>query len=209
MRILRALLAAVLGALALVVLTASPSYACSCAAADTRQHVERADVVVTGTVRGTAQSEQTAAYLLDVDRVYRGSSGPVLEVMSPVNGASCGLEGLVEDGRYVVFAAAETVAGEPSDVLWANLCGGTAPASAQYVDALEAVTGPGSPPAADDHGGVATDELAYTSTLDLRLDGPERAVAGGGLFAVAVAATGGLLLSALVGGSWLRWRRMP
>ena len=209
MRILRALLVSVLGALSLVVLTPAPSYACSCASADPQQFVGWADVVVTGTVRGTAQADQTAAYLLDVDRVYQGSSGPVLEVLSPASGASCGLEGVVEGGRYVVFAAAETVDGRPSDALWSNLCGGTAPASQQYVDAVEAVTGPGTPPTPDDQGGQATDELAYTSTLDLTFDGRQRPVPGGGAIAAGAAAAGGLLLSALVGGLWLRWHRMP
>ena len=205
MRILRALLVSVLGALSLVVLTPAPSYACSCAAADPQQFVASADVVVAGTVRGTAQSEQTAAYLLDVDRVYHGSSGPVLEVLSSASGASCGLEGVVEGGRYVVFAAAETVGGQPSDTLWSHLCGGTAPASRQYVDAVEAVTGPGTPPTADDQGGQPTDELVYTSTLD----GRAQSVPGRGAVAVSAAAAGGLLLSALVGGLWVRWRRMP
>lgn len=173
MRPLRILLAALVAALTTVVVTAGPSFACSCASAGPADFVERAEVVVTGTVtqvtpppqKGVISSADPTTYVFDVDQVYKGESGTTLEVLSPQYGASCGLENVEVGERYVVFASHQSLEGKDDDHLWANLCGGTDRATPEYVAAVEDVTGPGQP--MDDgtvtgggSGGVAGDDLA-------------------------------------------------
>ena len=106
------LLAGFLGALAVVALSPAPSYACSCAMAESvSQYADRADVVLVGTVEERAEpgvlssSAEPAVLTLSVASVLKGGARATQEVLSPVSGASCGLED-VEVGRsYVVFAS--------------------------------------------------------------------------------------------------------
>lgn len=165
---LRLLLAALVGALAVLVLAPGPASACSCVASDTADFVERAEVVVVASVddvqrpRGLFTSTADLAhYDLTVEQVLKGEATPRLAVLSAQSGASCGLEGVQEGARYVVFADRE-----PSGALTASLCGGTQPASEQLVlETTEAV-------GADGRGSAA-----YGSILTLTYDEP----AGGGL----------------------------
>ena len=200
MRSIRLLLAGVVAALAVVLFSPAPSYACSCAAAEpVSQYAEWADVVVVGRFEQRTEpdllftSADPVVYTVSVDRVLEGSAGPTVEVLSPASGASCGLEGVELGRRYVVFASHMTLEGEPSDALWSLLCGGTQPVSAELLGAIEAATGPGTPP---DTG------AAYSSTLSLTFDRP----VGAG-WAVPVALSGGAALALLTGGLWLRLRR--
>jgi len=113
MTTLRLLLAGVLGALSLVVLTATPSFACSCAMASTQEYVDGATVVFTGTVTDTEpppkrpvmSSMDPVTYTFDVERAFKGDVSGPLPVLSAESGASCGLEGVEVGQRYVVFAS--------------------------------------------------------------------------------------------------------
>lgn len=180
------MLAALVGALWLVVVTAAPSSACSCAGADTAGYVDRADVVLVGVVtdrqgpplRPVMSSGDPATYTVEVDRVFKGEARPTTYVLSADSGASCGLEGIEEGGRYVVFAD------RSGDELWASLCGGTAAADPALVAEVEAVTGPALDPDPDAEPTV-------------------RPTVGAGL-AVPVAAASGLALLLLGGVLWLR-----
>jgi hypothetical protein len=134
---------AVLGLAFSFLLVPAPSFACSCAQMATDGQVKTADVVVRGTVDGrTEAGSDTLVYAVGVDDVFKGSAPREVEVRSAASGAACGLENVALGREYVVFAYSE--GGE----LWANLCGGTAPASPALVDAVQRVTGPPTAPAA-------------------------------------------------------------
>lgn len=150
MTVPRLILAALLCAGGLVLLTPVAAQACSCTGGDVATYAERADVVFAGTLleitpppeRLFMSSGDPATYSFDVDRVHKGEVGPSAEVRSAVSGASCGLEGLRTGSRYVVFATLE-------DGLWASLCGGTGPVRPGVVRQLENAAGPARAPAAD------------------------------------------------------------
>jgi LPXTG-motif cell wall-anchored protein len=149
------LLGAVLGAL--VVLGATPAQACSCAGGTAAQFAERADAVFTGRLvsrdvpRELRTSADPALHVFAVDAVAKGAVSERQEVLSPVSGASCGLE-LTGGGPVAVFAT-RTAGAFPDiptpeledDQYFAYLCGGTAPLTPQ----LEADLGPLRPVAAD------------------------------------------------------------
>ena len=78
-------------------------------------------------------------------------------MLSPNSGASCGLEGIEPGRRYVVFASHQSMEGHDADHLWANLCGGTGPATPKLLAAVAEATGPPS---------------AYQSTLAVTFDEP-------------------------------------
>lgn len=186
MRLLRVLLAALTGAVALVVLPAAPSSACSCVQGTPQEYVDSADVVVLGTVtdrqgpplRPVMSSGDPATYTVQVEQVFKGDVPPTAYVLSADSGASCGLEGVEEGGRYVVFA--DRSGGE----LWASLCGGTAPADPRLLDEVVAASGPPQAP-------------------DPRAEPTIRPTAGAGL-ALPVAVAGGLALVLLAGALWAR-----
>jgi hypothetical protein len=150
MTVPRLILAALLTAAGLVLLTPASAQACSCVGGDVATYAERADVVFTGTLveitpppkRLFWSSGDPATYSFDVDRVHQGEVGRSAEVRSAVSGASCGLEGMQTGSRYVVFATL-------ADGLWANLCGGTGPVRPGVVRQLENAVGPARAPAVD------------------------------------------------------------
>lgn len=154
MRNLRLLLAGLVAAAGLLLVAPAPAQACSCVTADPQQFTRWADVIFTGTLlertpppeRELMSSGDPATHLFEVDEVYKGEVGSKAEVLSAVSGASCGLEGMQEGTRYVVFAGNQNIEGEPTDAWWASLCGGTAPASDSYVASVADVTGPGRAP---------------------------------------------------------------
>ena len=105
---MRSVLAAVLLALGLVVVGPSTAYACSCIVSTPAELLDRADVVVLGTVadREPARSDGTVAavsYVLDVQRVYKGQAGLQVEFATSGSSASCGLDLVVSDRPRVVF----------------------------------------------------------------------------------------------------------
>ncbi len=188
---IRLLLAALVGALAVVVLAPGPAFACSCVQASLAEHVDDADVVVVATVDGVdrpgllAFSADQARYALTVEQALKGEVSVRTEVHSAVSGASCGLEGVEEGGRYVVFAHREA-----SGTLSASLCGGTRPVTSEVLAETTAAAG---------GAGELFDASPYESTLTMTFDEP---LAAGLAAPLAVLAGAALLL--ITGGLWLR-----
>jgi hypothetical protein len=201
MRAFRVLCASLFAALSLVVVGAGPSFACSCVSGDAAEFAGRATVVVSGTVTDVVpppkaammSSMDPATYVVDVDQVFKGEAPSTLEVLSPNSGASCGLEGIEPGRRYVVFASHQSMEGHDADHLWANLCGGTGPATPKLLAAVEAVTGPPS---------------AYQSTAAVTFDEPtddqpaEDDVLADWALPIGLAAGGALVLLTI--GLWIR-----
>jgi hypothetical protein len=157
MRLLRILLVMLLPSCLMVLAApAPPAAACSCVGGDAVDFAEWADTVFVGTLVEVTMppmapvigSTDTVMYEFQVSTAYEGDARERTYVRSVRFGASCGLEGLVPQQSYVVFAGHRTIDGEPSDALWANLCGGTAPARSQRVADVEAVLGSGAAPQA-------------------------------------------------------------
>ena len=132
------LLATLVAAAGLVVVSAAPAQACSYALSTPRAMLERSDTVFTATLtdieppppRRVMSSADPATYTFDVATVYRGSSGAEVDVRSAVSGASCGLEWMRVGTDYLVFAT------EQDGELWSGLCSGTAPVSQAPVDRI-------------------------------------------------------------------------
>lgn len=166
MRVPRVLCASLFAALSIVVVGAGPSFACSCVTAEAAAHVGGATVVVSGTVTDVVPPRSTkvmssmdpATYIVEVDQVFKGQAGPTVEVLSPNSGASCGLENVVPGRRYVVFASHQSMEGTDTDHLWANLCGGTGPATPELLAAVEEATGPPTTAAYESELAVTFDE---------------------------------------------------
>lgn len=194
MRTTRALLAALALALSFVVLVPATASACSCAISGVRDHVYRADVVVVGTVIEREPPQQVSSgdpvtYAVAVDRLLAGEAHATTEIRAAASGASCGLEGVRPGRRYVLFATVDA-----QQQLRADLCGGTAPATAAYLRRVEAVTGSGHPPVSD--GGT----LPRFTTVGMPDDTPG---AGGPSAWTLVVVGGGAGAVLLVGGALL------
>lgn len=101
MRLLRLLLAVFVLASGLVVVTSGPALACSCAVGSTRDHLDGAHAVLTGTLveikdpptKLFVSSTDPVTYTVTVDSVFKGDVGPDVVFTSARSGASCGLEG--------------------------------------------------------------------------------------------------------------------
>ncbi len=123
-------------ALSFLVLSPTQAFACSCVLSTTEEHVDRADVVVRGTIEDSTPTDPVT-YTVSVAETYEGDATGTLEVLSTASGASCGLENVRLGASYVVFAE------DDGGRLWASLCGGTAPATPALLAEVEAATGPG------------------------------------------------------------------
>lgn len=156
------LLSALMGAL--VVLGAAPAQACSCAGGTAAEFTERADAVFTGRLVSREEpdglvisSADPALHVFAVDAVAKGAVSERQEILSPVSGASCGLE-LTGDGPVAVFATRTAASGlSPGtppledDQYYAYLCGGSAPLTPELeaeLGALRPVTPVSAPPPA-------------------------------------------------------------
>lgn len=136
-------LATVLAALALVVLTPTASYACSCALGSEAQQRAWADVVFDGTLthvepppqREVMSSSDPKTYRFTVHDVTKGRAPLVAEVRSAMLGASCGLEGMRVGATYAVYATRD------GDELWSGLCSGTRETAAPAIDPRPTVDG--------------------------------------------------------------------
>ncbi|WP_040338738.1 hypothetical protein [Candidatus Blastococcus massiliensis] len=149
------LLGALLGAL--FVVAAAPAQACSCAEATAAQYLESADAVFTGRLVSREAPEERitsadpALHVFAVDTVHKGSVTERQEILSPMSGASCGLE-ITDDGPVAVFASRTPdpyINGEASaadDQYFAYLCDGTGPLTPE-LEAELAALGPASAPA--------------------------------------------------------------
>ena len=148
--------------------------------------------------RPVMSSMDPVTYTFDVERAFKGDPSGTVPVLSAMDGASCGLEGVRVGQRYVVFASA----GRGGD-LWASLCGGTAPWSADLQADVVAATGPGTPdPPSAAPAGLAGSADAPDPETRPTGAGPEQAE--GGFLAAPVALASGLALVLLAGALWLR-----
>jgi hypothetical protein len=76
---------------------AAEAYACSCRPVDLERDLPLADGAMIGTVLERSVSGNTATYVFRVEQVYKGDVENRAEVVTPVSGASCGLELAVND----------------------------------------------------------------------------------------------------------------
>ena len=120
LRMVTALVVALLGLTWGVWAAPTPAYACSCATSDPAEHLARADVIFSGTVTSDETRGDTRRLSFAVDRLYKGSATATQVVETSSSGASCGLE-LSGPGPFLVYAQA---GGGRAD-LTADLCGGT------------------------------------------------------------------------------------
>jgi hypothetical protein len=159
----RRVLLAVAVTFGILVLTPSPSWACSCVMATTPQHVEDAVTVADGTVDWVATDGQTRTYKVDFDSVYKGAAAESEKLSTNANDASCGLGNLATGHRYLFF-----IDGLHPGAMRVSLCGGTVAYDAAIAQQIESVTGPpGKPLAAptaaesDDDAGTSTVAIAF------------------------------------------------
>lgn len=95
-RLLFALMGTLMGALSLVILVPSTAFACSCTQLSVAQKVERADLVVMGSIEGRdegppkviSSSADPVTYTVAVDEVLKGESGPVTKVAAITDAAA-------------------------------------------------------------------------------------------------------------------------
>jgi hypothetical protein len=143
MRVLHTLLALAIGASTLMLGTGT-AVACSCALVSDAELVDVVDVIFRGTVidyqyiedpdgDGTVSSLDPATFTFAVEEVYKGNATETQRVLSPVDGASCGLE-IPDEGEFIVFAQSGLYDGPDlaEGELAAYLCDGTRLAEAGF-----------------------------------------------------------------------------
>jgi hypothetical protein len=157
----RALLVVLVSA-GLLVLTPSPSWACSCAAAGPGRHAELADTVATGTVDWTATDGQVRRYQVSIEQVYKGAAARTEKLTTGANDASCGLGDLAIGKRYLFF-----IDGVHPGAMRIGLCGGTTAYDDALAQQVEALTGPPRRPLPGPAGTAAPPEDHSTRTLVL------------------------------------------
>jgi hypothetical protein len=177
----------------LTVPVAPAASACSCVGGTTQRFFADADAVFTGRLVSREEpatvtsSADPALHVFAVDTVYKGTVHQSQGVLSPVSGATCGLE-LTGDGPFVVFAtrSADLGVGEftrlAEDQYAAFLCGGTGPVTSEIEAELTTLTDvPDEPPAAPLPGAAGVEQSASSGSLP--------ALAGIGAVVVLVAGT--------------------
>jgi hypothetical protein len=178
------------------VLVAPAASACSCVGGTTQGFFADADAVFTGSLVAREEpatitsSADPALHVFAVDTVYKGKVHQSQGVLSPVSGATCGLE-LTGDGPFVVFAtrSADLGGGEfttmADDQYAAFLCGGTGPVTPEIEAELTTLADvPEEPPAAPLPGAACVEQSASSGLLP----------AFAGVGAVVVLAGGALVL---------------
>lgn len=162
--------------LGLLVLTPSPSWACSCAMVPPAQHVAQAGTIASGTVAWTASDGQTRTYQVTVDHVYKGAAGTTEKLVTSDDEAACGLANLATGKRYLFF-----IQGKHPGTMEVGLCGGTTAYDAAAARQVEALTGPPGPPLAPPPGTAVEKSSGDHTKLTVAL------VAGAVLLLLAVA----------------------
>lgn len=106
---------------------AAPAAACSCAALSPAEYADNAGLVAEGTIIGVDRPEnpQSSAadvtYTVEVARLWKGPDDPQVAVLSPVSGASCGMENVSEGMRIALYA-------NDDNGTWRSIsCDGTGP----------------------------------------------------------------------------------
>ncbi|MHA6508098.1 hypothetical protein [Tessaracoccus sp. Y1736] len=119
--------------------------ACSCVALTPAEQADMADVVARGTVvlverpaRPTSSLDD-ATYTVELTQAWKGDPPGTVEVLTAVEGASCGWEGIEEGMEIILFA-------QPDGAAWrSNLCSGSGPADDGVEAELTADLGEPSP----------------------------------------------------------------
>lgn len=173
---MRRLLLAFAVTFGILVLTPSPSWACSCAVAPTGQQVRGAVTIASGTVDWTATDGQTRTYKVDFDAVYKGSAGSSEKLRTNASEAACGVGDLAPGKRYLFF-----IDGQHPGAMRIGLCGGTTPYADPLVRQVEAITGPPEQP-------VTTSDATDSSDDDGSSRARAIALGAGGLLVLAAIA---------------------
>jgi hypothetical protein len=172
----RRLILAAAVTLGILVLTPSPSWACSCASTGVPQQVRGAVTIASGTVDWTSTDGQTRTFKVDFDGVYKGRAAASEKLSTNANEASCGVGELATGKRYLFF-----IDGMHPGAMRIGLCGGTTPYDDAIAHRIESLTGPPGTP------------LAAPSTAASSSDGdPSRAKA------IALSAAGLLVVAGAV-----------
>ena len=140
---------------------APSAVACSCVALTPAEQADMADVVARGTVvtvsrpASPTSSLEDATYTVDLDEVWKGDPPGSVQVLTAVDGASCGWEGIEEGMEIILFAKADGAA-------WrSTLCDGSGPVDEGVAAELTAALGAPRPaPATGGSGGPAGSGLA-------------------------------------------------
>ncbi len=175
MRTLRSLVAAAIFASTLLLGTGTAS-ACSCVESTDAELLDAVDVVFRGTLidyefvedpdgDGEWSSSDPATYTFAVSEVLKGTATETQRVLSPVDGASCGLE-IPHEGEFIVLAQAVLWDGPAlaEGDLAAYLCDGTRPASAGFEHDLQPY--PPDPNPATVSGGAAAPDSGAQDLVD-------------------------------------------
>ena len=115
--------------------------ACSCVALTPTEQADMAGVVARGTVvaverpaRPTSSLED-ATYTVELTEAWKGDPPARVTILTAVDGASCGWEGIDAGMEIIVFA-------QPDGGAWrSNLCDGSAPADERVAAELTAYLG--------------------------------------------------------------------
>ena len=127
----------------LLVLTPSPSWACSCAIGRTPEQLEAAGTVASGTVEWTATDGQRRTYQVRFDAVYKGVAGRTEKLRTSESEAACGVADLAPEQRYLFF-----IDGVHGGTMRIGLCGGTVAYDAALAARIESRSGPPGHPVA-------------------------------------------------------------
>jgi len=163
----------------MLVLTPTPSWACSCAVQETAAQVERADTIVDATLAWTSTNGLERTYSLQIDQVFKGRAAAREKVLTQASEAACGLGNLATDERYLFF-----ITGEHLGTMTSSLCSGTAPYDATLAGEIEAVTGEPTGPtelAVPQRGPTDPDQIEGTAWYTVVGTGLTLAVVLGGL----------------------------
>jgi tissue inhibitor of metalloproteinase len=155
----RLLLAAAL-TFGMLVLTPSPSWACSCVTAKTPQQVNDAVTVASGTVDWTATDGQTRTYKVDFDAVYKGAAAASEKLSTNASEASCGAAALATGKRYLFF-----IEGKHPGTMRIGLCGGTTAYDDAVARQVQAVTGPPGKPLSTPTPTTTSDDTSSRTTV--------------------------------------------
>lgn len=160
MRLLRLVLAGLVAACALVVVSSAPATACSCVDFKPQQFLKQSSMAFAGTaveVRDVKEGVQVTVF--GVDRVYKGAVKERTSVLHGTFDSSCGVEFQVDDEALVFTHTAEG-----SDLHTSSCSTVVDRADSPGMPLAEALErlGPGSPPAPGDL------EVAVESPADSR-----------------------------------------
>jgi len=144
----------------ILVLTPSPSWACSCAATTTQQQVKAAGTVAAGKVNWTATDGQTRTYQIGVDAVYKGAAATTEKLRTSASEAACGVGDLAVGKRYLFF-----IEGKHPGEMRLGLCGGTTAYDDALAREVASITGPASKPLAAPTATGQPDNADHTSLV--------------------------------------------